>query len=78
MTGWPSLNLSATSWAWSKRRGRTVVGSMLGVARSSRATCRGRGRLADLTPESSLVPMGAARPRRVEVARREVGRAGTA
>ena len=36
MTGWPSLNLSATSCAESKRRGRTVYGSAPSVATGRR------------------------------------------
>ena len=57
MTELPSLKRSASSCAWSKRRGRTVAGSAVG---GGAERDDGRGRLG--TPESSLPVVLVRRP----------------
>src|SRR4051794_34997294 len=79
ITDCPSLNLSASSWAWSKRRGRTVVGSVLGAV-DTRDADHGRGAGRAWAPESSLVLPWEPERRAGDSKSRDgkLGRAGTA
>src|SRR5215213_8979154 len=80
ITDCPSLNLSASSWAWSKRRGRTVAGSELGGGAGAREGAGGRGAARPCNAGSSALDACAAARRAGDSKSRDgkLGRAGTA